>query len=102
MRIALTVFKSAVAGAVLSAVTVAAFFGAVALGASFLVAPFVLFGSPSASLLSTLIPTSVFYLFFPEGGGPAFIGLSVFGTLLQLFILFSVGSYFLWFARRSR
>jgi len=102
MRTPITVLKSVGAGVVLTATTVALVFGAVALGASFLVYPFVLFGTPSALLLSALIPTLVFYQLFPEGGGPGFIGLSIFGALLQLFALFSVGSYFLWFARPTR
>ena len=94
--------KSLLFGVVLSGITLGAILGAVALGASFLVAPLIIFGYPSAALLEALIPTPLFYQLFPEGGPSAFLGLAVVGALLQLSVIFAIGSYFLWFSRRAR
>lgn len=102
MRNAPLLIKSLLAGVALSGITSMAIFGAVALGASFLVAPLIIFGYPTAALLNALIPTPLFYQLFPEGGPSAFLGLSVVGALFQLSVIFAAGSYFLWFSRRAR
>jgi hypothetical protein len=39
---------------------------------------------------------------FPEGGGAAFVGLSILGALIQLFVVLTALSYALWFVRRQR
>ncbi len=97
-----SLIKSLFTGVLLGGITLGAILGAVALGASFLVAPLVFFGYPSAALLNALIPTPLFYQLFPDGGPSAFLGLAVIGALLQLSVIFAIGSYFLWFSRHAR
>ena len=96
------VIKSVFAGLVLSVLTAATAFGAAILGASFALSGFVLFGTPSAYLLTLVLSTEFFYQLFPEGGGPAFVGLAIIGSLLQLFVIYCLGCYFLWFSRHAR
>jgi hypothetical protein len=96
------IIKSVFAGVALSILTGATALGASMLGASFVLAAFVLFGMPSAYLFNLMLSTEVFYQLFPEGGGPAFVGLSIVGSFFQLLVIYSLGFYFLWFSRHAR
>lgn len=86
-------FRATLFGVVLSFATLLLVVVAVMLGASFLSPCIVFFGVPTAYLLNLMIPDQIIYQLVPEGGGPAFIGMSLVGALLQLTVIYSFAIY---------
>jgi hypothetical protein len=61
----------------LSVVTLALALAAALAGASFPMLLVLQFALPTTNFIGTLLPSSLAYLIFPEGGGPSFVGLVV-------------------------
>lgn len=97
MRSGATTFFAASLGAISSTICLAVVF---LLNFSWLTGLVVLSGTPTATLLFWVLPSSFLYSVLPEGGGPATVLLFSFSAWLQFAILFSIMSYFL-LKRRS-
>jgi hypothetical protein len=70
------------------------------LGLSFLMQVIIFFGVPTGYLIGLIIPNSLLYQLAPEGGGPAFVGMSLIGAFIQLAVIYSVLIYRMKCARR--
>lgn len=92
-----TSFFAVTLGAAASTICLAVTFS---LGISWLSGLVVLSGTPTATFLFWVLPSSLLYSILPEGGGPATVLLFAFSAWLQFAILFSVAIYFL-LKRRS-
>jgi len=86
-------FRAILFGVSLSLATLALVVIAAMLGVSFLLPALIYFGAPLAYLLNLIIPDQLIYQLVPEGGGPAFIGISLVGALLQLIAVYSLAIY---------
>jgi hypothetical protein len=75
-------------GVALSVATLALIAVAVMLGADFLISALLYFGAPSIYLLTSVVPAGLVYRLVPDGGGPAFVLLSLVGVFLQLAIIY--------------
>lgn len=98
----LVLIKSAFLGIALSALTAITTVGAAMAGSSVLLTAFVLFGFPSAYLVDLMLPSELLYSFIPDGGGAAFIGISVIGSVLQLSVTYTAAIQFFWCSRHAR
>lgn len=76
-------------GFVLSLATLVLMAIGAVLGANFLLPAIVFFGMPFVYLFNFIVPDGFIYQIFPDGGGPALIGISLVGALLQLVAIYS-------------